>query len=150
LRLELKPSPLLAIAIIAAHAAAAACAAAAMPGIGAVPVAAALLALGAMAAARRALLKTRGSVRALELEGHALTVCLADGRHLAAEVAARRYVSRFIVILPLRRPVRGTILVTRDMVAGDAFRRLRVWALWGRLPAISGPSGAVAAKQLSA
>jgi hypothetical protein len=39
--------------------------------------------------------------------------------------------------------VRRTILVTRDMLAGDAFRRLRIWALWGRLPA-------VAAKQLPA
>jgi hypothetical protein len=81
----------------------------------------------------------------LELEGTELTVCLAGGKRFAAEVAARRYVSRFIVILPLRPRMHGTILVTRDMVGGDAFRRLRVWALWGRLPLAS-----VAAKQLSA
>ena len=48
------------------------------------------------------------------------------------------------------RPVRRTILVSRDMLAGDAFRRLRVWALWGRLPATSGTGAAVAAKQLPA
>ncbi len=152
LRLELKPSPLLAVAIVAAHAAAAAGALAAMPGFAGALIAAALAGLGAITAARRALLRTRGSVRVLELEGTGLTVCLAGGKRFAAEVAARRYVSRFIVILPLRPWTHGTILVTRDMVGGDAFRRLRVWALWGRLPLTSGPSAAasVAAKQLSA
>ena len=147
LRLELKASPLLAAAIVAAHGAAAACVLAALPGSAGALVAAGLLALGAMAAASRALLKARGSVRALELEGAGLTVCLANGQRFAAEAAPRRYVSRHLVILRLtenaRRPVRRTLLVTRDMLAGDSFRRLRVWALWGRLPA-------VAAKQLPA
>jgi hypothetical protein len=147
LRLELKASPLLAAAIVAAHGAAAACVLAALPGSAGALVAAGLLALGTMAAASRALLKARGSVRALELEGAGLTVCLANGQRFAAEAAPRRYVSRHLVILRLRenarRPVRRTLLVTRDMLAGDSFRRLRVWALWGRLPA-------VAAKQLPA
>jgi hypothetical protein len=147
LRLELKASPLLAAAIVAAHGAAAACVLAALPGSAGALVAAGLLALGAMAAANRALLKASGSVRALELEGAGLTVCLANGQRFAAEAAPRRYVSRHLVILRLRenarRPVRRTLLVTRDMLAGDSFRRLRVWALWGRLPA-------VAAKQLPA
>jgi hypothetical protein len=35
-----------------------------------------------------------------------------------------------------------TILVTRDMLGASEFRRLRLWALWGKLP--------VAAKQLAA
>jgi hypothetical protein len=48
-----------------------------------------------------------------------------------------------LVTLSLRRPARRTLLVTRDMLHADSFRRLRVWALWGRLPA-------VAAKQLPA
>ena len=40
-----------------------------------------------------------------------------------------------MVTLPVRRPMRRTILVTRDMLAAEEFRRLRLWALWGRLPA---------------
>ncbi len=118
-----------------------------MPGTAGALIAAALAALGAMAARTRALLKGRGAVRALELEGPGLTLCLASGERLAAEVAPRRYVSRHLVILRLRenapRPVRRTILVTADMAGGDSFRTLRVWALWGRL-------SAVAAKQLPA
>jgi len=71
------------------------------------------------------------------------------------EVAARRYVSRFMVALPIRRPVRRTILVTRDMLAGGSFRALRVWALWDKLPratAMASDAGAdrVAPKQLPA
>ncbi|MGH8741260.1 MAG: hypothetical protein ACREUN_10135, partial [Burkholderiales bacterium] len=103
----------------------------------------ALLALGAGAAWRRGLLRSASSVRILELEGTQATVQLAGGDSLAAQVAERRYVGRFLVTLPLRRPVRRTILVTRDMLDADSFRRLRIWALWGRLPA-------VAAKQLTA
>jgi hypothetical protein len=147
LRLELEPSALLAAVILAAHGAAAACVLLVMPGMAGTLIAAALVGLGAMAAATRALLSTRGSVCALELEGSGLTVCLADGKRFAAEVAPRRYVGRHLVILPLRgntpRGMRRTILVTRDMLGSDAFRRLRVWALWGKLPA-------VAAKQLAA
>ena len=66
---------------------------------------------------------------------------LASGERFRAEVAERRYVSRFMVSILLRRPVRRTILVTRDMLACDLFRRLRIWAVWGKLPG-------VAAKQL--
>ena len=153
LRLELKPSPLLAAAIVAAHGAAAACVLVAMPGMAGALIAAALAALAAVASATRALLKGRGAVRALELEGPGLTVCLASGGRFAAEAAPRRYVSRHLVILRLRenarRPVRRTILLTPDMVGGDSFRTLRVWALWGRLPATSA-AAAVAARQLPA
>jgi hypothetical protein len=60
-----------------------------------------------------------------------------------------------MVALPVRRPVRRTILVTRDMLDAGSFRALRVWALWGKLPGASAmPSsagaGAVAPKQLPA
>jgi len=27
-----------------------------------------------------------------------------------------------------------TLLITRDMLGEEEFRRLRLWALWGRLP----------------
>jgi hypothetical protein len=129
--------------MVALHSTAAACVLLAMPDIPGALIAALLLALGASAAWSRALLRSSASVRVLELEGPKMVVTLAGGERWPAEVAERRYVGRFIVTLPLRRPVRRTILVTRDMLGADSFRRLRVWALWGRLPA-------VAAKQLPA
>ena len=95
-----------------------------------------LLALGAATAWSRALLRSASSVRALEIAGPRLEVQLASGETVAAEPAARRYVGRFIVLLPLRRP-RRTLLVTRDMAGAEAFRRLRIWALWGKLPGVA-------------
>ena len=141
LRVELAPSPLLAAAILVLHAVAAMSIAAVMPGLAGWALGALVIALGVVLAWSRALLKSASSVRALELAGPQLEVELASGESFAAEVAPRRYVGRFMVTIPLRRPTRRTILVTRDMVRGDSFRRLRIWALWGRLP--------VAAKQLS-
>jgi hypothetical protein len=80
-------------------------------------------------------------VRAIELSGNEITLELQDGRRLRAELGASRHVSRIIVTLPVRRPVRRTVLVTRDMLRAEEFRRLRLWALWGKVP--------VAAKQLT-
>ncbi len=137
LRLELKPSPLLATAIVVLHASAAACVLAALPGVHGSLIGAALLVLGALAAWHRALLRSPSSVRALELEGPALTVTLASGAAWRAEVGPRRYVGRWVVTLALRGPVRRTLLVTRDMLGAESFRSLRVWALWGRLPAVA-------------
>jgi hypothetical protein len=149
LRVELAPSVHVAITIIALHAAAAASVLAVMQGTAGWLLAALLLALGIAAAWSRALLRSASSVRVLELTGPKLEVQLASGESFAAEVAERRYVTRFMVVLPLRRPVRRTILVTADMAGGDLFRRLRIWALWGRLPGVTSvPSGRVAAKQL--
>jgi hypothetical protein len=77
-------------------------------------------------------------VHALSLVGPKLEVELAGGESFEAEVAERRYVGRYLVILNLRRPVRRTILVARDMLDANSFRRLRIWALWGRLPPVAG------------
>jgi hypothetical protein len=142
LRLELAPSAFLAISILVLHASAALCVLAVMPGAAGLAIAALLFALGIVAAWSRALLRSSSSVRALELVGSQLEVELAGGDRFLAEVAQRRYVARFMVTLPLRRPVRRTILITPDMVGADSFRRLRIWALWGKFP--------VAAKQLPA
>ena len=49
----------------------------------------------------------------------------------------RRYVSRHVVVVPLAGPQRRTVLVTGGMLAPEAFRRLRLWALWGRLPGVA-------------
>ena len=141
-RLQFAPSPALAAAIIAAHAAAAAAAYAVAPGVTGALLATLLVALGAAAAWSRALLRARDSVRAMEVGGARPVFELASGERLAAEVSARRYVTRYLVALPLGRPLSRTLLVTADMLGAQEFRRLRIWALWNRLP--------VAAKQLSA
>jgi len=133
-RLELSPSWILASAMVVLHAAAASSVFIVMPTLGGTALAAALLALGLAAAWSRALLRSRASVRALELSGPQITLELRSGERFVAELAAPRHVSRFMVTLPVRRPVRRTILVTRDMLKGEEFRRLRLWALWGKLP----------------
>jgi hypothetical protein len=133
-RLALSPSWILAIAIVVLHAGAAASVYAVLPGMAGVALATALLALGFAAAWSRALLGSRAAVRVLELSSTEMTVELKDGRRFVAEMGERRHVSRFMVTLPVRRPVRRTILVSRDMLNGEEFRRLRLWALWGKLP----------------
>jgi hypothetical protein len=133
-RLELSPSWILASVVVALHAAAASSVFIVMPALGGTALAAALLALGLAAAWSRALLRSKASVRALELSGPQITLELRSGERLAAELAGHRHVNRFMVTLPVRRPVRRTILVTGDMLKAEEFRRLRLWALWGKLP----------------
>jgi hypothetical protein len=142
LRVELAPSAFLTTALIVSHAAAGACVLAVMPGVAGALVAALLVALGVAAAWSRALLLGRSSVKALELYGSAVQIELKSGERLSAESAERRYVGRYLVLIPLARPVRRTVLVTRDMTDAASFRRLRIWALWGRV--------GVAGKQLTA
>lgn len=146
-RLELSPSWPTAAAIVALHAAAAAAAFALLASPAAYALGLALMALGLAAAWSRALLLSAASVRWLELSDAGLVIGLRNGRSAAVELGAARHVGRFMVTLPVRRPLRRTILVTCDMLDGEAFRRLRLWALWGRLPA---RVRAVAGKQLSA
>jgi len=131
----------LAAAILLLHAIAAASILTILQGSAGIALAAAVLLLGIAAAWGRALHGSSASVRAIELSGNEITLELQDGRRLRAELGASRHVSRIIVTLPVRRPVRRTVLVTRDMLRAEEFRRLRLWALWGKLP--------VAAKQLT-
>ncbi|HEU4353357.1 MAG TPA: protein YgfX [Burkholderiales bacterium] len=141
-RLELARSWILAAAILFLHGTAAASALTILQGSPGIALAAAVLLLGIAAAWGRALHRSSASVRAIELSGDEITLELRDGRRLRAELGVSRHVSRFIVTLPVRRPLRRTILVTRDMLRAEEFRRLRLWALWGKVP--------VAAKQLTA
>ena len=92
---------------------------------------------GAASARRHALLRGRAAVRVLEVGGDAVEVRLASAESFPAELAERRYVGRHMVVLVLRRPVRRTILVTRGMADAQLFRRLRIWALWGKLPVVA-------------
>ena len=136
-RLELSPSWTLAGAILVLHCVAAASVLAVVQGSAGLALSLAILALGIAAAWARALHGSGASVRALELSGKEILLALKDGRRVQAELGASRHVSRFMVTLPVRSPVRRTILVTRDMLEGEEFRRLRLWALWGRLPRVA-------------
>jgi len=138
LQLDLRPSRRLAALIVGAHAAAAVCAALALPGVAGGLLATALVGLGVASARSRALLRAAGSVRKIAITPGGLELESADGRQFAAEAAGRRYVGRLAVMLPLRRPSRRTLLVTADMLDPDGFRRLRLWALWGRVPPVAG------------
>ena len=143
MRFKLSPSPALAALIVAAHLAAGIAAYIVTPGIAGVWIAVALSALGAAAAWSRALLRSRASIVAMELGGTVPVFELAGGESLSARVADRRYVTRYVVALPLEKPLSRTLLVTADMLPAGEFRRLRLWSLWNRLP-----SG-VAPKQLA-
>ncbi len=137
--LQLSPSATLAALIVAAHLAAAIAVAAALPGWPGGLLAAGLGALGLAAAWSRALLRSRRSVRCIRIEADKASVELAGGESFPVEPAG--HVSRFMVTLASRRPPHR-LLVTADMLGGEAFRALRVWALWGKVP--------VARKQLAA
>ena len=136
----------LAAAILVLHAAAALSVLAVMRGPAGALLALALLALGAAAAWSRALLRSARSIRAIELEGDAIHLILTNGARLPAEPGEGRFVTAWMVAVPLRRP-RRTLLVTGDMLAADPFRRLRIWALWRKLPPAR---QGVAAAQLAA
>jgi hypothetical protein len=137
-RLELSASWTLACAIVLAHALAALSAWMVLPGLAGPLLAAALLALGLAAAWSRGLHRSGGSVHALELAGPEICVELKNRTRFTAELGERRSINRWMVALPVRRPRRRTILITRDMLSGEEFRRLRLWALWGKLPAVAG------------
>jgi hypothetical protein len=143
-RLELARSWGLVAAILVLHGLAAASLLTVMQGWVGAALALAMLALGAAAAWARALHRSTASVRAIELSSSGVLLELRDGRRCQAELGGSRHVSRLMVTLPVRRPMRRTILVTRDMLAPEEFRRLRLWALWGKVP------GGVAHKQLPA
>jgi hypothetical protein len=133
-RLVLSPSPALAAVIVALHAAAGVSALLVAGGLAGAALGTLLLGLGVAAAWSRALLGARGSVRAIEIDGSSLTLETRDGERVRAAAPMRCYVSRFAVALPSPRAV----LVSADMLGRADFRRLRLWALWGRLPAVAG------------
>jgi hypothetical protein len=133
-RLVLSPSRALAAIIAVLHAAAGVSAFLVLGGIAGAALCAMLLALGVAAAWSRALLRSARSVRALEIGGDELVVELAGGQRLAQAAPQRCYVSRLAVVLPLGR----TVLVAADMLSPAEFRRLRLWALWRKLPGVAG------------
>jgi hypothetical protein len=137
LRLQLRASPVLAGGLLLLHALAATCIVLALPGALGWILGALVLALGAVGAWDRALLRLPRSARVLELYPAARAVlALADGSRLEGTVAARRNVNQWWVSLPLQG---RTLLVARDMLSEGEFRRLRIWALWGWVPGVAAP-----------
>lgn len=92
-----------------------------------------MCALGGFVAGDRALLRAAGSPRAIEILSDGSAKCLfANGE--SATLGPGR-VTRSWVALPLRAARRrASLLVVAGMLAPNDFRRLRLWARWGRLP----------------
>lgn len=138
LRLELRASHALAGALALVHGAAAAALAGVWPGYVGSTLALLVLALGAATTWDRALLRASGAVRALELgDDGAAVLELADGRRVAVRIGARRHIGPWWVALPLSGTARGSLLVTSDMLPPARYRFLKLWALWGRVPAMA-------------
>ena len=135
---RLRPSRSLAILIVVAHGAAAAAVLVALRGPPGWTLAVLLLLLGIATARDRALLRGAGAVRGFEIEGpDRIVLQHLRGAPLGVRVGARRWVSAGLVAVPIAAPRRRVLLVTRGMLEADALRRLRIWALWGRLPAVA-------------
>ncbi len=97
-----------------------------------------LVALGAVTAWDRALLRAQDSIRGFAPEGaETLLLDLHGGGQLHSQVGPRRWVGVHFVALPLALPRRRALIVSADMLAPEAFRHLRLWALWGRLPGVA-------------
>jgi hypothetical protein len=134
LRLELRPSWRLALLIAGLHTLAAGSVFLAIPGLAGTALGALLGALGLVAAWDRALLRGRRSPRAIVLPASGPPEVEAANGTRSPVGAGSRTVNRFLVTLPLEGWARRSVLVTRDMLGPAQFRRLRLWALWGRLP----------------
>lgn len=123
---------------MALHAAAAACVLAVLPGAPGGMLAALLLALGCAAAWDRALLRGARAPRAIEItaDGRARLV-LADGASAPLGALRGIGVGRHWVALRVGAPTRRGLLVTSGMLAAEPLRRLRLWALWQKLPGVA-------------
>jgi len=101
-------------------------------------LAALILALGGFSAWDRALLRGTRSPKAIEIlsSGGAL-VRLQSGESAALEAAHGAGVTRFWVSLQTALPARRSLLVVSGMLGEEAFRQLRLWALWGRVPGVA-------------
>jgi hypothetical protein len=139
LRLALSPSRGLAALILALHGIAALCILTVLTGWLAVAAAVLALALGAFAAWDRALLRSGAAPLAIEIRASGEAACLlAGGREAAIQPkAGGNAVTRHWVSLRLRSPWRRSLLVTAGMLPPESFRRLRLWAQWGQLPAVA-------------
>jgi hypothetical protein len=135
---RLRPSRAYAAAILALHGAAAACVVLVLPGAAGTTIALLVAALGAATAWDRALLGTNGSPRAVEIArtGEAVLV-LARGERVEIRRRGNPAANRWWVSLPVGARARRTLFVPAGMLGREDFRRLRLWALWGRAPEVA-------------
>jgi len=139
-RLALSPSVGLAALVLALHAMAALVILTVLTGLLAVAGALLIIGLGAAAAWDRALLGSRHSLRAIEIRHSGEAYCLlADGSTAAIEPGRGNAVTRYWVSLRLHSTWNRSHLVAVSMLPAASFRLLRLWALWGRLPAAVAP-----------
>ena len=137
-RLALSPSPALASLIVLLHGTAAACFLTVLTGWLAWAAAALVLALGVAAARDRALLAASHSPQSIEIWPSGEAYCtFADGTSVPIGAIPGGAVARRWVSLRLRAPWRRSLLVTTGMLTCGNHRLLRLWALWGRLPAVA-------------
>ncbi len=135
LRLELTASPGLAAMILAVHLGAAGCFLTVLTGWQGVALSVLIAALGGIAAWDRALLRAPSSPRALEFLRDGTAKCLfANGESAALQPLKGTAVSRYWVAFGLGSPRRRSLFIAAGMLAPQAMRLLRLWALWGKLP----------------
>lgn len=129
-----RASPGLALLLVCAHAAAGAAGWISIRGAAGLAIAALVMAAGAVATRGRALLLAADSPASIVFSATgAPRIVDRIGRDWTPVARSPRYVSRWLVIVALTGPAGGTrrLLVTRDMLPPEPFRRLRIWALWG-------------------
>jgi hypothetical protein len=137
LRLALSPSYRFAMLIVLIHALAAATFLTVMTAWAGGALAVLVLALGLAAAWDRALFRAKAAPAAIEILPTGEARCLfANGESAAIALTAGRGVTRYWVALRLQAPRRRALLATAGMLDAESFRRLRLWALWGRLPGV--------------
>ena len=120
---------------MAAHATAAGCFLATMTGFPGIALALLMLALGAVSARERALLRGARAPRAIELAASgAAVVILASGKAIAMRPLRGIGVTRHWVALGAGSFAGRAVLVTAGMLGPAQMRILRLWALWGRTP----------------
>ena len=97
-----------------------------------------LLVLGLASAWDRALLRTGRSPTAIDIHASGEAICrFANGDSAAVEALGGTGVTRYWVALRVRSPWRRSLLVAAGMLPPDSLRRLRLWALWGKLPGVA-------------
>ncbi len=137
MRLDLRASPILTLVAAALHAAAAAVFWSLLPPPAGILAAALVMVLAAFSIRHHTLLSGTASPVFLQLgKNGRLHAGLRDRTGFDCQVSARRYVSRWLVVLDLPDAPWGrrTILVARDMLPAGQFRYLCLWALWDALP----------------
>ena len=138
LRLELSPSGGFAAIVLAVHVAAAACVLAVLTGWQGLALAILLPSLGLFSAWDRALLRGAHSPRAIEIQGSGKALLVfANGDTAAVEPVHGIGVNRHWAALKCASAARRGVLVTGGMLRPEAFRLLRLWALWGKVPGVA-------------